>query len=322
MFCLDEAVLSSPKQMLKAPRASALRSLRWMHLELTHQLQDELQLEAPMALGTLFRSVWGLALHQRSDRAFELLFGPSQEIYRPWWWSPPDIGHDTRIAAGHQLVSRLSLQDMTWPHLGACLDAVADFGVLGLGPQRVRADLRQVRLLGPDGAGPLHQGGQAAQWDGLEVWQAALREAADWSPTTPMRVWARTPLRLKDHGLPLQQAPSLQTWVLRCMGRVQMLLPQGAGALLAPTDKQAWLAHCEGMTAQGVTLWQQQLSRYSARQQHTMQIDGLCGNWSYPARGRAAWPWLRLAEHLQLGGKTTLGFGVVQVLGAAPGGLG
>lgn len=315
MSCLDEAVITSPEQMLKAPRASALRSLRWTHLELTHQLQDELQLDAPMALGTLFRSVWGLALHQRSAQAFELLFGPSQETYRPWWWSPPDIGHDTRIAAGRQLVSRLSLQDLAWPHLGACLDAVADFGVLGLGSQRVRADLRQVRLLGPDGSSPLHQGVRGAQWDGLEAWQSALREATGWEHESPMRVCARTPLRLKDQGLPLQQAPSLQTWVLRCMGRVQMLLPEGSGALLEAADKQAWLEHCDGMPAQGVSLWQQRVPRYSARQQQAMQIGGLCGSWSYPARGRRAWPWLRLAEHLQLGGKTTLGFGAVQVQG-------
>ena len=307
--------------MLKAPRATALRSLRWIHLELTHQLQGELQLDAPMTLGSLFRSVWGLALHSRSPQAFEPLFGPSAEAYRPWWWSPPDIGQDTRLPAGSRLVSRLSLQDTAWPHLGACLDALVDFGLHGLGPERVPAELRQVRLLGPDGAGSLHQGAQNAHWDALEVWQSALREAADWGHAAPMRVWARTPLRLKDQGLPLQQAPSLQTWVLRCMGRVQMLLPQGAGALLAAADKQAWLERCEGVTAQGVTLWQQQLSRYSARQQHTMQIGGLCGNWSYPARGRVAWPWLRLAEHLQLGGKTTLGFGAVQVLGAAAAGM-
>ena len=314
--------MSIPNSMLRAPRPTALRSLRWIHLELTHQLQDELQLDAPMALGTLFRSVWGLALHQRSPQAFELLFGPSQDIYRPWWWSPPDIGHDTRIAPGFQLVSRLSLQDLAWPHLSACLDALADFGVYGLGPQRVRADLRQVRLLGPDGACPLDLGPQCAHWDAQQVWQSALNEATEWEGTAPMRVSARTPLRLKNQGSPMDEAPSLQTWVLRCMGRVQMLLPEGSGALLAATDKQTWLEHCDGMPAQGVTLWRQRVPRYSARQEQAMQIGGLCGSWSYPTRGCSAWPWLRLAEHLQLGGKTTLGFGAVRVQGPMPPGMG
>ena len=169
---------SSAAVGLKAPRTSALRSLRWRRLELTHQIQDELRLDGPMTLGTLLRSVWGMALHGRSPQAFDLLFGPSQEAYRPWWWSPPDIGQDTRLPAGRLLVSHLNLQDSAWPYLEACLEALADLGQHGLGPDRVGAALRQVRLLGPDGACPLEQWAQAAPWDALEIWQAALREAA------------------------------------------------------------------------------------------------------------------------------------------------
>lgn len=298
-----------------APRQAALSSLRWIHLRLTHQLQEPLTLQAPFSLGALYRSVWGRALHQHSSAAFELCFGSNDEALRPWWWSPPDIGAQTHLPAGTQLSSRLTLQEPLWPYLGDCVQALTDFSQYGLGAERTPAPLTQVHLWGPQGLQSLNNvQHESAHWQADQVWQTAQQEyQAQAVEFADMQVQAFTPLRLKEQGRLLHSPPALHSWVQRCMGRVQMLLPPDSGALMAPQDKHVWLEQCSTVTAKNIELELVKVPRYSARQDSVMAIEGICGRWSYPANALAAWPWLRLAEHLQLGGKTTLGFGALRL---------
>ena len=288
----------------------ALAQLRWVHLDVTHQLQDSLTLQAPYTLGALMRSVFGLALHRHSPAAFECLFGERNEDLKPWWWRPADIGVATWLPAGRKLQSRLSLHSSAVQHLGACVTALGDEHALTLGHQRVPATLVQAQLLGPDGAQPLSAHADLPHWDAHSVWQQAQQEQHS---ATALRVQARTPLRLKQGGQVLYDAPSLQTLTSGCMGRMQRLLPSGSGAMLRHADKQHWLQQLRDINAHTPQLHPTSVPRYSARQRHAMHIDGLCGHWDYSAGARLALPWLRLAEHLQLGGKTTLGFGVLRV---------
>lgn len=289
----------------------ALEQLRWVHLEVTHQLQDSLTLQAPYALGALMRSVFGLALHRHSPLAFELFFGEHNEDLKPWWWRPADIGVATWLPAGRKLQSRLSLHSSAVQHLEACVSALSDWDTLGLGSQRVPATLVQAQLMGPDGASPLTQNAHLPQWDAHSVWQQAQKEQND---SSALRVQTQTPLRIKQQGRVLQSAPSLEALTSGCMGRVQRLLPAGSGAMLCHAEKQHWLQQLRDIAVHTPQLHTTSVPRYSARQRHAMHIDGLCGYWDYTDHASVALPWLRLAEHLQLGGKTTLGFGVLRVI--------
>ena len=57
--------------------------------------------------------------------------------------------------------------------------------------------------------------------------------------------------------------------------------------------------------------------RYSARQQQAMVLGGLYGQLEYSPPDPLLWPWLRLMQHLQLGNKTTFGFGKIGLAGSA-----
>lgn len=318
---VNTATDDAPCAMPAAPQA--LSALRWVHLEVSHQLQAPLTLEAPFALGALFRSVFGLALSRRSGEAFELFCGGQDDAPRPWWWWPPEVGTATRLPAGALLVSRLTLQDSALPHLDACLAALADFHTHGLGARRAPALLTNVRVLAPWGP-VLLDDKEPPCWHADAVWQAAEEEALglhegqtaqamEQTQALGVHVRACTPLYLKEEGRVLRHAPALQTLVRRSMGRAHLLLPAGSGALQAHQDKMGRLDTFSGIAAQDVQLACVQVSRYSARQGREMHIDGVAGNWSYSRAALAALPWLRLAEHLQLGGKTTLGFGTLKI---------
>lgn len=309
----------TPCSMRAAP--DALSALRWVHLEVSHQLQAPLILEAPFVLGALYRSVFGLALSQRSGAAFELFFSGQDDAPRPWWWWPPEVGTATHLPAGALLVSRLTLQESALPHLDACLTSLADFYTHGLGARRAPALLTDVRVLAPWGPVPLDDKDPPC-WRADALWHAAQEEALglhkaqqaqEGQEACRVHVRACSPLYLKEDGRVLRDAPTLQTLVRRSMGRAHLLLPAGSGALVPRQEKMDWLESFGGMAAQDVQLACVHVPRYSARQGRAMHIDGVAGHWSYGHTALAALPWLRLAEHLQLGGKTTLGFGAVQV---------
>lgn len=288
-----------------------LETLRWVHLEVSHQLQAPLYLEAPFTLGVLFRSVFGLALRSRSSAAFEMFFPDQDDAPRPWWWWPAEVGMATHLPAGALLVSRLTLQAQALPHLDACLACLADFFTYGLGLRRAPALLTNVRVIAPWGPVPLDQQDPPC-WSADAVWQAAQNEVQD-EAAQALQIHACTPLYLKEGGRVLHHAPTLETLVRRSMGRVHMLLPAGIGSLMSRQAKMDWLDSCSGITPQNVQMTCVSVPRYSARQGRAMHIDGVAGSWSYDGAGLAALPWLRLAEHLQLGGKTTLGFGALKI---------
>lgn len=259
-------------------------------------------------LGAMYRSVWGRALHSRLPQAFDLFFNGNADL-RPWWIRPADVGLSTQLPEGMLLRSRITLQESAWPYLNAALDSLSDFRVYGLGRERAPALLTDVRGMTPSGAQPL---GSAMPhfWDAASVWQVAQQETIS---LAPLQLHTHTPLRLKEGGNLLRHFPDMDTLVQRCMGRAQMLLPDGSGALLARDEKHAWLSSCKDLPAENVDLSHFMVERYSARQGQSMPIEGVAGSWSYCAQSRHALPWLRLAEHLQLGGKTTIGFGAFSV---------
>jgi hypothetical protein len=303
-----------------------LALLQWLHLEVTHVLQGELQLDTAASLGSLYRSVLGAALHEHSSEAFECFAGGTSDVLRPWWLWPPEVGDDLWLPGGAVLKARLSLHPIALPHLGACVQALEDFGQRGLGTSRVPAQLVNVRVWAPQGVLPLSAAHlPQARWNAAQVWQAAAVNLP-WPPAEapPLVLHARTPLRLKCQDRLVNRPPALNVVLLACMKRLQALMSLHGGArpghtwahepaALNAQHKAAWLTWATDFVPEAAQVDRVGLRRWSSRQQRQMRIDGLSGAWAYAPPAWAALPWLRLAEHWQLGGKSTHGFGVLRL---------
>ena len=303
------------------PAGLALPAMQWFHLELTHRLLDDLSLPTPGGLGALYRSVFGLALHRRAPTLCERYAGDQSDSLRPWWLWPPDQGDETDLPAGTVLRARFSLHASAVPDVGACLQAFDDFGLLGLGTERSRAVLDAVAWLTPSGPEPVGAP-VPPPWCAQDVWQAAQAELTERPNPQQSGVWLNsvTPLRLKFRSALITQPPPLSEVLQACFTRLGAMLrlaqPTSAShpaTWLSPEDKTAWLQWSRHWMPDLARTQRAQVHRWSSRQQRAIRIDGLTGAWAYPPEACAALPWLRLGEHLQLGGKTTMGMGAFNV---------
>ncbi|WP_279487120.1 CRISPR system precrRNA processing endoribonuclease RAMP protein Cas6 [Aeromonas veronii] len=62
----------------------------------------------------------------------------------------------------------------------------------------------------------------------------------------------------------------------------------------------------------GITPRAPPLTRYSARQRQHHSIEGLRGRWAYQGDIQLLIPWLALGEWIQLGNKTSFGYGAIE----------
>ena len=311
---------------MEPPDLHRLAQVQWLHLEVVHVLQGDLQLTVAASLGSLYRSVLGAALHTLSAEAFECFAGSASDVLRPWWLWPPEVEDTLWLQAGSALRARLSLHPVALPHLDACVQALAAFEQRGLGALRVPAQLVEVRVLAPEGVLPLHVAHQPqALWSAAEVWQAAAATPLPAEAGPALVLHALTPLRLKCHDRLVTRPPALNVVLLACMTRLQALMSLNNGArpghtwaheqaALSPQDKAAWLTWATDWVPEMAQMQRVGVQRWSSRQQRNLRMDGLGGAWAYAAPAWVALPWLRLAEHWQLGGKTTHGFGVLRLV--------
>ncbi len=306
----------------------ALPDLKWLHLESVHVLHGELMLDGPGTLGNILRSVVGLALHQDAPTTAELFMGRASDsdAMRPWWMWPQEPD-GWCLAAGSMLRVRWSLSAVGLPHLAPLVQALEGIGRLGLGSNRVKADLTTVQLLSPYGPMPLASALEPnAMWGAHLLWRHACAEAVplmtgakEASSGPENRVWIRahTPLRLKRRGELLLEAPSLDQLIAACIGRLDALARLAPGFVARDDtvwlERQVWVQWAQRFAALQPDTDGVSLSRWSSRQRRSMVLTGLRGVWSYDASAVLALPWLRLAEHLQLGGKTSFGMGTLQI---------
>lgn len=314
-----------PEWHRPTPVGLSVPAMRWWHLELSHRLLDDLHLPTPGSLGALYRSVFGLALHERAPHLFERFAGEQSDAPRPWWLWPTDLADDTCVPAGAVLNVRLGLHTSALPELAACLQAFEDFEHHGLGAQRSRLRLEAVRWLTPQGPVPLHSADDAQHpptpWQADDVWRAAQAEL---SAGQGGALWVQTvtPLRLKVASRLVTEPPPLSVLLLACFMRLGVLLTlsresgeagQVPPAWLSDAEKAPWLGWSRCLLPDLAWTQRAQIHRWSSRQQRAIRMDGLAGAWAYPGEACAALPWLRLGEHLQLGGKTTVGMGAFHI---------
>lgn len=119
-----------------------------------------------------------------------------------------------------------------------------------------------------------------------------------------------TRLHIKDAGNAVTSAPSAELFARTVCRRLLALVG-------SHTEQERRAVHSQLNGLETLTLcWDHTqtapLNRFSARQQQRHSIEGLQGRWAYSGDIARLIPWLALADWLQLGNKTSFGFGSIE----------
>lgn len=267
----------------------------------------------------LFHGALGWAMHDVAPTLWQLGYGElAQQDSRPFSVLPPSptkwqaddlLWFDFTAAAGMALHIEPLLQSLL--HMGE-----RGLGEAGTDDQRRGFTVQQVLQITPYGSCLLwhHQLPQVrgalrpclAEAIGQAI---ALGQSAP-EASLALRVECISRLRLKVQGQVLRQAPSakvLASAVARRLLNLQNASEQETQQiyqLLTPlADIQLVADHTQS----------DGLNRYSRKLQQRHVIEGISGHWLYASpEVRLLLPWLALAQWLQVGGKTSFGFGAIE----------
>jgi len=98
------------------------------------------------------------------------------------------------------------------------------------------------------------------------------------------------------------------------MSRIDQLAHAAQADTPLPKSERAGLfAEAEAVNIASANVIPFTIERRSARSGQQMQFEGLTGQVDYQGDMRRSLPWLRLAELIQVGGKTAFGFGGIEI---------
>lgn len=272
-----------PQQLL-----AALARLQVLELEAVHRLEQDAPL--PAFKGFLWHAVFGARLHAASADAFGALMGAGPSL-RPWVLEPP-LDLRTRLPQGSELRWRIRLFGDEVRHAEACMAAMRAFGEDGLGEPRSHASLQALACRTIDVRGLAAGAGAAA---------------------APLQLRLATPLAIRADGRVQQEPPTLPVLLQRVFARVARLAPRMPQGLFAQGERELLLQRAQASPCEWSDLDWVALTRRSARQQRAMPFAGWRGALRFPAPASALQPWFELARVLQVGARTTFGFGVIDI---------
>lgn len=275
----------------------------------------ELKLAEPYPVTVaLLRGVWGAALHESAPEVYRRVFeGDGAAHLR----TPQYV---LRLAQP-QGAATVILEWVTFGSALRCGEALLQAwrlaGVMGLGPERIPFQVREVLELGPGGA-------PAAAGTWAEGWPVSLD---------------RSPISGVDGALPVRVAfPSGVRVMRRLPGTSRAAVIESPGpaeiALGALRRFAACMPEVQGESAPGTLLslhdgvrdyaqgvqhlgWQgrrSDYSRYSARQRDEYGIRAVTGHLDLPEGSGEIWPLIAAAQWLHIGKGTTLGLGQLVIL--------
>ncbi len=253
--------------------------------------------------GGVLHGALGDALKSVDADASAALFDPAQ--YRPRQPFP------WRMVVGPPPPCRLVTEFLLFgratrfaTHLKTAMERLAD---KGLGKARSPLRLLRVDLRQPQGD-YVQANSDLGTASAVPLSVIAQRDI----PAQAERVEVRllSSLRLKQKGRLMATAPKFE-WLFQMLAeRAQQLAGEADHLLDFPEN---WRASAAEVTlVQAETQWYE-FSRYSARQRSTQRFGGLVGELVYAGQIGPFLPWLRAAEWLGIGGKTTFGLGNVSV---------
>lgn len=281
------------------------------------RLQIRVQMNAAGSLdeqgGSILHGTLGLAMRQAAPRQWQATYGPlEQGVNRPLSLHPPTL--PCQWQAGDTITFGLSLLGNLAHDPAAIFASVQQMGQLGLGRDRIGFSLLDICQQGPLGQRLLwsrHVPNQswAPLTGGLD--DALLAAGALCGNGLPnlVQIQTCTRLHIKEQGQPIKTAPSALL-----LGRTICRRLLNLAGPLAETERLAVLSQLDGLERLRLC-WDHthtdSLYRYSARQRRSHQLEGISGEWAYEGEVIRLVPWLAMGQWLQLGSKTSFGFGSI-----------
>lgn len=293
---------------------AALGSIEWVRIEFEHELLDDLDTrpgggQLPF-IGDQWRSMIGARLPPATRNCLFQLDAQARRSRLPPWCLQPPIVTTARVPAGTCLAGALTLFNGALAHADACMEAISKLhqltGAGGHTPLRC-VSLTVRRLSGQHVDSPASA--RISAWDAFR----AGADEPDCNDSTGAQVWLVSPLYLSQGPRRLMGPPPLDRLVRACLARVQGLAPPDLpGGLYAPDEAGQWLAWASTVRLLNAELDAcGQPQHYSYGQRRTYPVVGDSGRLLFDAPAALAWPWLRLAQHLQVGSNVTHGLGVI-----------
>jgi len=255
--------------------------------------------------GPLWRSGLGLALQRHFPDVFELLFAEHARLGRLYALQPPA----GPVRPGEVFELGLRLMGPACEHALACIAALVQLGEMGLGQGRGRFSLLSARVA-VEGMVPFMEGDR-----GLLAWPRAMA-ARHWldhsaGQVRRVRIELLKPLRIKEGNAACLGPLAFSTLVRRLYGRLAQLC-EAAGEV-HPLTRETTARQLEAAASVRLvesTLERVTVRRKSSRSRQTMKVEGVTGQMVYEGELSQFAGLLALGQVLQLGGKTSFGFGL------------
>lgn len=277
-------------------------------------------LSLPPQRGMLWRSAMGAALHAGHPGAFEALFGDPEGEARPFALRPPL--RPVRPGQRFELSLVLWGDGCAWSQ--DLVEAALRMGRSGVGSLGGRFALEDIRreTFAPSWWRQRHPGWPAASAGPAPCAPGAGESDGRAPGGDPMtvRVRALTPVALKHDNAWLEQAPTLELWVRRILGRIRKLSPTSDGASVVEADEvRHWLDMARRASLAQMRATRVWLKRQSARTGRTMSFPAWIGQWVYEGVSPELGTVLRWTTLLPIGAKTAFGCGWIEVRGESRG---
>ncbi|MHB1494485.1 MAG: CRISPR system precrRNA processing endoribonuclease RAMP protein Cas6 [Acidithiobacillus sp.] len=257
--------------------------------------------------GALWHGVIGAQLRQQDPLAYLQLWEAAQggryALRAPFG--------PTEIAAGQNTHFEITLWGDDIPLVNSVVAAVMtacqSLGTRMTTHRRGSAALEAIHAYSLEGPTPLSVTDETSLRKGVIRGGDLLNRFASMQPSA-VRLTLESPLRFKDQNQLLRQHPTFPQLVKRLFGRLRQIRPEtNDPAIFRITDD------ARQIQSNGSVVWQD-WARYSARQHSEMAFGGLTGFLEYQGEQLTPFlPWLALGEWLQIGGKTTFGFGAYRL---------
>lgn len=286
--------------------------LRWVRLRIRIRMGGAGQFDHQA--GALLHGALGWAMRDAAPHLWLPAYAPlEQGAARPLTWHPPEL--PCQWQAGDEVVLGLSLYGDLTTDLPGLLTALIVMGERGLGAARTSFMLTEVVQHTQIGQRLLWSGRQPAQRllplaTGLSDALLGSMALCEGEALRLAQIRTLTRLHIKDQGRVIRAAPSALLFARTVCRRLLTLLVN-----TLESDKQVLYDHLNGLEHLTL-LWDHThhapLHRYSARQRQHHDIEGLAGSWAYHGDVIRLLPWLVLAQWIQLGNKTSFGYGSIE----------
>jgi len=294
-FCRELRLSVEPtliRTWLKGGRRLSLADSLKSLLQYVHVLPRRLNVDTEETSLTvpMLRGVWGAALHDFDNEAYQAVFGasPSCYIIRP---ASSDRGRAPVME--WILIGDATKYDQ---NLVRAWDIASGMGV---GAQRTRYHIRESYVLGPDGQA--NKVGSAWRLSDT-VWPVAGE-----AKCTPCRIECATPLRILRNDR-LIEKPTLTDLVVTIARRIRQFLPPDVREKANELVDEA-IELSKEIPSMSWFSERVEMKRYSGAEKKELRLHAITGFLDLPNGASELWPILAAAQWMHVGKGTVVGLG-------------